>query len=629
MSNNTRREGATDLSGGLIRLLDRRKRIDYLFAFAIGALPILCALLVGAAHTVEYSCGDDPVQTYKGYLDSPNWWTLAFLIPAMLYAFRWVVTKIAPVHEPWPPSSAPPILALVKDEPSKKEVYGRLRQKFLSKRNMTAALVAVVIVHVLDMWPIVTPFFSGEAQHLNWATMFLFQSSAPEACNAGELVTRNENIVLLIFAYAAQFSIVFLGTITIILMLRHNLFFLGNVYQRRWVPEGEGARFFQIDPKDVNRCFGFRVANEAFNTQVKGLMIAGLAMLVSRYVHSAGSAGRVTDLFNWPPEFPDLSFPIAGQWLMALFWLAALAIVALPGIVKLLPRVPSRGGERVKLSITHYLREFFSDEAWPRNKNGKDEPVPLVAARFAGNSFWPTGDNRAGVLFFFSYWIFFVILLPPSVHDVMYLLLSLIVFAILAYLAKLSTFAILRSSLGYIDELLVTAKTEEIRDLGSTDTDTEEKADIGVFISYRRKDTVEYARSLHSELVRHFQEERVFRDISDIGPGDNFVDKIGNALDSVDAVIILIGERWLSASDDEGQPRLHDPADMVRVEIVTALRRGKRVFPVLVEGARMPRETELPPALKDLAQLNAIEISNTRWDYDVGRLVEALNAIRH
>ena len=628
MGNNTDK-GAVELSRGLIRLLDPAKWVDYLIVFAIGAWPIACAYLIGALRTVEYSCADELVETYTGYLDQPNWWSLAFLLPVLLFAFRWVMSKVAPVHQPWPTDSVPPILALVKDQPAKEEVYTKLRQKFLSKKNMTAALMIVVLVHVLDMWPVVKPYFTGESPGFKeWTNMFLFWEAATEGCITEQLVSKNENLILLISAYAAQFSAVFIGVISIILLLRHNLFFLGNIYQRRWVAKGEDARFFQIDPKDVNRCFGFRVANESFNTQVKALMIAGLAMFLSRYAHSVGRAGELTELFNWPPVFPSLSFPVAGQWLMALLWLVALGVVALPAFVKLLPRIPSRGNERVQLSISNYLREFFSDETWPKDKGKKDEPVPVVAARFAGNSFWPTGDNRAGVLFFFSYWIFFVILLPPSVADPVYLLLSLTVFGALAYLAKLGTFAVLKWSLGYIDELLILGKTDGIHNLDSTDERAEEKLDIGVFISYRRKDTAEYARSLHKILEEHFKEERVFRDIADIEVGKNFVHEISNALETVDAVIVLIGAGWLTIGDDEGQPRLPDPTDMVHVEVLTALQRGKRVFPVLVGGAKMPKESELPEALKKLAQLNAIEISDTRWDYDVGRLVDALKTLQ-
>ena len=41
---------------------------------------------------------------------------------------------------------------------------------------------------------------------------------------------------------------------------------------------------------------------------------------------------------------------------------------------------------------------------------------------------------------------------------------------------------------------------------------------------------------------------------------------------------------------------------------------------VLVHGTSMPQPEELPEALAALARRNAIELSDTRWAYDVGRL---------
>jgi hypothetical protein len=61
----------------------------------------------------------------------------------------------------------------------------------------------------------------------------------------------------------------------------------------------------------------------------------------------------------------------------------------------------------------------------------------------------------------------------------------------------------------------------------------------------------------------------------------------------------------------------------VRVEIATALKRNIRVIPVLVDGALMPRSSDLPDDLKQLARRNALEVSYNRFDADFGRLVMA------
>jgi hypothetical protein len=79
--------------------------------------------------------------------------------------------------------------------------------------------------------------------------------------------------------------------------------------------------------------------------------------------------------------------------------------------------------------------------------------------------------------------------------------------------------------------------------------------------------------------------------------------------------------------DDVGQRRLDDPRDYVRLEIATALQRNVRVIPTLVHNASMPRESDLPEPLRPLTRLNAFDLSASRWDYDVGRLLELLKRI--
>jgi tetratricopeptide (TPR) repeat protein len=65
----------------------------------------------------------------------------------------------------------------------------------------------------------------------------------------------------------------------------------------------------------------------------------------------------------------------------------------------------------------------------------------------------------------------------------------------------------------------------------------------------------------------------------------------------------------------------------VRYEIRTVLRRGVRVIPVLVDGAKAPRPTQLPGDLRKLARLNALEMSYTRLDYDATRLVDVIHRV--
>ena len=116
-----------------------------------------------------------------------------------------------------------------------------------------------------------------------------------------------------------------------------------------------------------------------------------------------------------------------------------------------------------------------------------------------------------------------------------------------------------------------------------------------VFISYRRQETAWPARQLYELLTQEFGSEQIFKDVDDIDPGDNFVERLTEAVGSCDVLLALIGTQWSTVTDAEGRRRLDDPHDFVRIEVATALRRPDvRVIPVLVDAATMPSAEELP-----------------------------------
>jgi len=143
-----------------------------------------------------------------------------------------------------------------------------------------------------------------------------------------------------------------------------------------------------------------------------------------------------------------------------------------------------------------------------------------------------------------------------------------------------------------------------------------------IFISYRRDDTQWAAGRLSDSLSAYFGDERVFRDIDGIAGGADFGHVIEQTLGDADAVVVLIGNSWLSAKDDKGNRRLDDPRDWVVQEVAAALDKGVPVYPVLIDEAPMPRSEELPAVLKPLTRFNAISLSDSRWMADVSRLAK-------
>jgi uncharacterized protein YecT (DUF1311 family) len=149
----------------------------------------------------------------------------------------------------------------------------------------------------------------------------------------------------------------------------------------------------------------------------------------------------------------------------------------------------------------------------------------------------------------------------------------------------------------------------------------------GVFISYRREDSGGFAGRIYDRLTRNLGHENVFFDVDSIAPGVDFVDTLSDRLGRCDALIAIIGKGWLAVAGPDNRRRLDDPTDYVRLEIGAALQRGIRVIPVLVDGAALPKTGDLPETLAKLVRRQAIEISLTRFDSDVERLVETLSAL--
>ena len=148
-----------------------------------------------------------------------------------------------------------------------------------------------------------------------------------------------------------------------------------------------------------------------------------------------------------------------------------------------------------------------------------------------------------------------------------------------------------------------------------------------IFISYRRDDSRGYAGRLQGDLSRRYSDEHVFRDI-EIPPGADFGEYITGLVDKCNVVLAIIGPGWLDARDREGERRIDDPQDWVRLEIERALARdGVEVIPVLVDGARLPPREELPESLLALRRRNAFELSDRRWDYDVEELGKHLDVL--
>lgn len=145
-----------------------------------------------------------------------------------------------------------------------------------------------------------------------------------------------------------------------------------------------------------------------------------------------------------------------------------------------------------------------------------------------------------------------------------------------------------------------------------------------IFINYRRGDDPGFAQALFGRLEQVFSPEQLFMDVDNMEPGLDFVKELEEQVAKCDVLISVIGKGWSDARDEAGDRRLDDPTDFVRIEIESALDQDKRVIPVLVGQATMPKPDQLPEKMKPLARRHAVRLTHERFKADTEALIAAL-----
>jgi hypothetical protein len=146
----------------------------------------------------------------------------------------------------------------------------------------------------------------------------------------------------------------------------------------------------------------------------------------------------------------------------------------------------------------------------------------------------------------------------------------------------------------------------------------------GVFLSYRRNDSGGWAGRLRDHLVLRYGEDRVWQDVDDLTVGSDYLPQILKNIAAADAVLIVIGPHWFDERSEGGTTRLADPKDVLRTEIVHALKKKSGVIPTLVGGARMPKPKDLPRAIAPLVKRDGIAMIDADWARSVQLLFEKL-----
>ena len=79
-------------------------------------------------------------------------------------------------------------------------------------------------------------------------------------------------------------------------------------------------------------------------------------------------------------------------------------------------------------------------------------------------------------------------------------------------------------------------------------------------------------------------------DVDSIPPGEEFVDYLKSKVDKCDIFLCIIGPNWLNVKSEDGERRLDNQDDYVRIEIAAALARKIRAIPVIVDPSSTARD---------------------------------------
>jgi hypothetical protein len=147
-----------------------------------------------------------------------------------------------------------------------------------------------------------------------------------------------------------------------------------------------------------------------------------------------------------------------------------------------------------------------------------------------------------------------------------------------------------------------------------------------IFISYRRKDSIDITERMCDRLRDKFQ---IFKDKDKdaIRGGVDWKRTLREVLSNSKVLLAVIGKDWLTVAEPDGTRRLDNPEDSLRLELESAFSCGIPVIPVLVAGASMPSKEELPESIKDLlVYQQSIEVRrDPDFHSDMDRLIDDIN----
>ena len=148
-----------------------------------------------------------------------------------------------------------------------------------------------------------------------------------------------------------------------------------------------------------------------------------------------------------------------------------------------------------------------------------------------------------------------------------------------------------------------------------------------VFVNYRTGDEEASAALVERELSYRFGSAKIFRADKSIAPGDDIETTIVDAVRHSEALVAVIGPRWLAATGPDGRRAIDSADDWTRRELVEARRHGVRIIPLLVGKVRCLTLSDVPPALRWLPGCKYLRLNYRDLDACLDRLAEQLTEL--
>lgn len=148
-----------------------------------------------------------------------------------------------------------------------------------------------------------------------------------------------------------------------------------------------------------------------------------------------------------------------------------------------------------------------------------------------------------------------------------------------------------------------------------------------IYISYRSADLATISESAVQALAQRYGADNLIVDIPAPATDADYMAVLDQAIGHADVVLALIGPHWLTATDDAGQRKLANRADVVRFELATALQRHKPVLALLSDGAALPGAADLPTELAALSQQPAFPLTGDHLADDLNHVYHDIDAL--